>query len=88
MYAILVDERFGESRDALMERLAGAGIETRPFFVPLHRQEALRVFGCECDTRHPVAEMLGDRGLYLPSSTDLTEAEIERVCRTLLRGRA
>jgi perosamine synthetase len=88
MYAILVDERFGESRDALMERLAGAGIETRPFFVPLHRQEALRVFGCECDTRHPVAEMLGERGLYLPSSTDLTEAEIERVCRTLLRGRA
>jgi len=86
MYAILVDGRFGESRDALMERLAVAGIETRPFFVPLHQQPALRGFGGERDAHHPVAEMLGERGLYLPSSTDLTEAETERVCRAIRAG--
>jgi perosamine synthetase len=87
MYGILVGERFRESRDAVMERLAAAGVETRPFFVPLHRQEALRAFASEAGS-HPVAEALGEVGLYLPSSTDLTEDEIDRVCRTLLQARA
>ena len=37
LFSVLVDEReYGKSRDELAEALASAGIETRPFFIPLH----------------------------------------------------
>jgi perosamine synthetase len=75
MYSILVDEaEFGMDRDELRVRLAQRGIETRTFFIPMHLQPIYhRHFKGE---RYPVAEELCRRGLYLPSASSLTEAEI------------
>jgi len=36
MYSILVEEKAGVNRDELMRKLKENGIETRPFFVPMH----------------------------------------------------
>ncbi|MGL4551078.1 MAG: DegT/DnrJ/EryC1/StrS family aminotransferase, partial [Gemmataceae bacterium] len=36
MYACLIEDEFGCSRDEVMRHLAEAGIETRPMFIPLH----------------------------------------------------
>ncbi len=77
MFAMLVEEDFGMGRDELMRELAARGIETRPFFVPIHRQP---LYGPLLrNERHPVAERLAACGLYLPSGTGLTDAEIDRV---------
>ena len=62
-----------------MRRLAIAGIETRPFFWPLHEQPVLRKLGFFEDEGHPHAEHLARRGFYLPSGVALTEPQADRV---------
>jgi perosamine synthetase len=82
--AVLDEARFGP-RDATMAALAEAGVETRPFFYPLHTLPMYREsnVGREC----PVAEDLGRRGVNLPSSATLTREDVEYVCAQL-RGLA
>lgn len=82
MYSILVDEAaFGLSRDELRRRLAKRGIETRTFFIPMHLQPIYyQQFRGE---RYPVAEELCRRGLYLPSASSLSQAEIKFVADSL-----
>jgi perosamine synthetase len=89
MYGLRVEEQdFGETREQVMARLREAGIETRPFFTPMHRQPALQRHGCDCEGEWPVSDLLARTGFYLPSSSDLSEAEIDRVCEALLAGRS
>jgi perosamine synthetase len=87
MYAVRVEQAFGETRDETAARLRQRGIDTRPFFTPMHRQPALQRHGCNCDGEWPVSDLIAGTGLYLPSSTDLTEAEIDWVSEVLLDGR-
>jgi perosamine synthetase len=77
MYALLVGDAFGCTRDALRAALAEAGIETRTTFIPLHLQPIYREGRRELV--FPVAEDLCARGLYLPTSAALGEDEIARV---------
>jgi len=75
MYCILIEDRADISRDELMQKLENAGIETRPFFVPMH---TLPMYNS--GKRLPVAESLAERGINLPSSVKLEFDQIERVC--------
>lgn len=72
MYPILC--RAG-TRDELMKFLEQNMIETRTFFFPMHWQPIYKD-----DTGHyPVADALGENGLYLPSSSHLSGEEKESV---------
>lgn len=73
-------EVYGRTRDELAARLAEQGVETRLFFNGMHRQPALRKYGCDCSGEWPVSDFLADNGLYLPSGSGLTEEDIARVC--------
>src|SRR6185369_11690115 len=84
MYSILIGDDFGVSRDQVMVGLKAAGIETRSFFVSMHRQPALAKFGCDVSGDYPVTDDLARRGLYLPSSSGLTDAQIARISSALL----
>ena len=80
MNGVVVDPvRFGMDRDALMARLKEAGIDSRKFFLGMHAQKSLREYGCDCSGTFPVSTWLGENGLYLPSGSNLTPADIERV---------
>jgi perosamine synthetase len=70
MYGILVD-----NRDELMERLKDKGIETRPFFIPMHQQPFIKDNGS-----YPVADKVSNHGLYLPSGSNLSVEDIEYIC--------
>ncbi len=84
MYGIVVDpQTFGCSRDQLMASLKERRIDSRYFFRPLHRQGLLKKCGHEIAGDFPITEMLSERGLYLPSSSALTEAELSRVCQAI-----
>jgi perosamine synthetase len=58
------------------------GIETRPFFVPMHKLPMYR-----SDLVLANAEFLGDHGITLPTYSGLTDAEVaeisEAVCHTV-----
>ena len=72
MYSILIEKDCRISRDELMETLKERGIDTRPFFVPLHKMPYL-----DEGLTLPVAEGLSAKGINLPSSAKLTKREIE-----------
>ena len=80
----LIDEqKFGSSRDALIQVLDTANVEARPVWKPMHLQTLYA--GCECHGGK-VAEDLFTRGICLPSSSRLSLEDqlyvINRVRRT------
>jgi perosamine synthetase len=79
--AVLSESRFG-TRDRVMASLADAGIETRPFFYPLHTLPMYR--DASAARAFPVAEDLARRGLNLPSSATLERADVAYVCERLM----
>ncbi len=81
MYGIQVEAAFGLTRDALRQRLAGRGVETRSFFIPVHLQPIY--FDQFRGQAFPVAERLCRQGLYLPTSEALTEADCDWICRQI-----
>ncbi|MFH1593024.1 MAG: DegT/DnrJ/EryC1/StrS family aminotransferase [Candidatus Woesearchaeota archaeon] len=84
MYTLLITKRFGVSRNKVIDELMKRGIQTRPFFVPMHSQPLLNKFGLNTEEKFPVAEKLSEEGIYLPSASHLTKEEIETVAKTLI----
>jgi perosamine synthetase len=56
--------------------LRDRGVDTRPFFYPLHKQPMLSKYSLDSQPSLPVAERLGNQGLYLPSFVGITDAEV------------
>jgi perosamine synthetase len=77
MYSVVLDEAC-PTLDVVRARLADRGVDSRPFFHPIHTLPPYAT-----GQRLPVAERLGSRGLNLPSGVGLTEADVERVARAL-----
>ena len=82
MYAILVEDEFGLSRDEFRRRLKEQGIDTRAFFVPMHLQPVYQGKPklARCSGPFPVAEKISEQGLYLPSGLKITREQIRQVC--------
>ncbi len=74
---ILVDPMaFGADRETIRRALEAENIEARPVWKPMHLQPVF----AHCDRfGGEVAEDLFNRGLCLPSGSNLTEADLERV---------
>lgn len=86
MMCALLEPGAPTDRDTLAARLADEGVETRPFFYPLHTlppyQDAAE------DRSFPVAEDLAARGLNLPSSALLSREDIAYVASAIRRAGA
>jgi len=84
MYSVLIEPAFGADREAVRAGLRARGVDSRPFFVPLHELPPYRV-----DAPFPVSTALGAKGINLPSGTGLQAHEIAAVCDALreLAGR-
>ena len=83
MYTVLVEREFGLSRDDLMKRLREKGVDTRTFFIPVHRQPVFQKLDYLNSLSLPVAEDVSRKGLYLPSGLALTQDQIQEVCRII-----
>jgi len=60
-----------EDRSSLISHLRDHKIGTRVMYPPVNKQEAYNLSGY-----HPVSEMVGKKGLWLPSSVQLSDDEI------------
>ena len=67
----------GSRRDAVAARLAAAGIDTRPYFRPMHRMERFRDLPAAA---MPVTDRLGASLLALPLHRALDLGDVDRVC--------
>ena len=75
LYSVLIDEKlFGMSSKMLGVRLKALGIDTRPLFPPVHKQPIYNT-----GQKLKVCEKLSESGLSLPSSVNLTGAEIKKI---------
>lgn len=86
MYGLLIEEKFGLSMPQLREELFKKGIDTRTFFIGMHHQPVYQ----KSDPRfpdisgnYPCSDRLEKSGLYLPSSSSLTEAQIKHITETI-----
>jgi perosamine synthetase len=80
MYSILVDaKKYGMKRDDLMARLEGKGVETRPFFYPLHVMPVYDSIMKHSSERFPATELLSSEGMNLPSGPKISDEDIRRV---------
>ena len=71
-------------RDKLIKELLNEGIETRPFFWPLHLQNALPKKFFQKDLKLESSENLGRNGLYIPIGNHISEADQRRIIKVLL----
>lgn len=77
---ILVNPDAGVSREDIRLSLEELNIECRPLWKPMHLQP---VFANSCYYGDKVAEQLFANGLCLPSGSNLTEAELDRVINAI-----
>ena len=75
MYSILVEENFGLSHDELMFRFKENGIDSRPFFYPIHTMPPYK-----SGESYPITEELSRKGINLPSAVTLSIEQIEKIC--------
>lgn len=69
-----------EQRDEFRNYLSSKGIDTRPLFYPVH---TMPMYSHRYQS-HRVSEDISRRGFNIPSYPDLTEYELQYICKTLL----
>ena len=86
VYGLVLGDEVESDAAAMMQKLAGRGIGTRPFFWPMHEQPVFRRMGIlkENSYRYPVAERLARRGFYLPSGLGLRDENIYTVAEVVI----
>lgn len=85
MISVILGEEIRLSRDEVCARLRAAGVDTRPFFVPmsaLPHLAAARTVGTS-SAHCPTSARLSARGLNLPSGCGLGRDDVARVSRAL-----
>ena len=77
---LISPEEFGADREGVRLALEAENIESRPIWKPMHLQPVFK--GCQiCGGK--VSKDLFAHGLCLPSGTQLTEEDLERVVKTI-----
>lgn len=67
-----------EKRDELQTFLKSQNIGTRVMYPPINKQKAYQLHG-----EHKVSNLVGQKGLWLPSATQLTNEEITYICEKI-----
>ena len=83
MISVVLSEDLSVSRDSVMAKLAEVGIETRPFFYPMHALPMYRDLAR--GQSYPVADRLAAQGINLPSSATLSEGDLAFVCDQIVQ---
>ena len=84
LFCITIDEnKYGHSRDELIAKLDANGVETRPFFIPIHTLPPYEETFSKQGELLPVSDRLGHIGLNLPTYTDLSDDQIEFIAHVI-----
>jgi perosamine synthetase len=87
LFCITVAAReYGRTRDELAAHLGENGVDTRPFFVPLHALPMFRKESAQRGEDLPVTGHLAAAGLNLPTYTLMTDDDVDRVADLVRRG--
>jgi perosamine synthetase len=82
MFSIVLNDAQESARDQVMELLLERGIETRPFFYPMHILPPYRNF--QPMHEFPVANRIAAAGMNIPSHGGLSEEDIAYISETII----
>jgi len=71
---------YTDDRDELAQYLKSVSVGTRKVYPPIHKQQAYAKHNLEL---YPVTDSFSSRGLWLPSSSKLSDDEVKRVCDSI-----
>jgi perosamine synthetase len=83
MYALCMAKNAEMTRDEFCTRLKEEGVDTRDFFVPIHRQPVFTSMKLFAGETYPVSDDLSTRGFYIPSGLALTDEQQKQVIQTI-----
>lgn len=87
LYCITVDpDAYGRTRDELITILDSEGVETRPFFIPVHRLPPFREESERRGENLPITDRLSSVGINLPTYSSLSEEEIVHIADVIRKG--
>jgi len=82
-FVAVIDEGFGEDRDAIVEQLQKSGIDARRLYYPTHDLPPFRKY--VVNRQFPVADRLAARGICLPTWAGLKREDVQYICRNLVQ---
>lgn len=82
MYPIVLRKKSPVSKKKLQQYLKQNGIETREYFIPLHRQPILKKLKLVASDKYPVSDYLWRNGFYIPSGLAITKKQVDFVVQT------
>jgi perosamine synthetase len=80
LMCLLIEPQFGKTRDEVAEGLRAVGIDSRPFFIPLHTLPPFRQESVARGEQLPITERLARTGINLPTFPEMGRGDVERVC--------
>jgi perosamine synthetase len=80
MTSIVLDERLGLKRDDVITSLKARHVDSRPFFPPMSSFPMFRSMAAQ----NTVGYRVSRNGINLPSGHNLTEDDVDTVCKALL----
>lgn len=83
IYGLVLDESVPSNAEEAMRVLEKAGVGTRPFFYPMHKQPVFEKMGLFKGESYPIAERLAERGFYIPGGTGISDEQIEWVAEKI-----
>ena len=73
-----------DDREKLISYLSKNGVGTRIMYPPINKQTAYtNIFGVPDDTKYPVSNLIGEKGLWLPSASQLTNEDIKYITQLI-----
>lgn len=81
VFGIVLKDSIPFNAQYAMKFLADRKIGTRPFFFPIHKQPVMLKMGLFQGENCKNAEMIAERGFYIPSGLNLTEENMRSVAK-------
>lgn len=88
LFCVTVNAKeYGRSRDELADLLSEKGIETRPFFLALHKLPPFREESKRRGEVLPLTDALSETGLNLPTFSALSDSQLEFIADAIRQSR-
>ena len=84
VFGIILKSKNKKFRENFQKKLLLKKIETRPFFVPMHKQDIFIKKGYFKNESYPISEFLSSNGFYIPTGLDLSKKELNYIANTII----
>ena len=84
IFGIILKSKNKKFRENFQKKLLLKKIETRPFFVPMHKQDIFIKKGYFKNESYPISEFLSSNGFYIPTGLNLSKKELNYIANTII----